>query len=478
MKDRPVGALAPHVLLLPLLAFAQFISAIDYNIVYVALPQLGRALGFSDQSLQWVVSAYAVAFGGLLLLGGRASDLLGRRRMLALGLALYGAGSLLSGLAAGPGVLVAGRAVQGIGGALLLPAVLSIINNAFEKGAARIRALTVWAAAGAVGMAAGALLGGVLTSTLGWESVFFVNVPLVVLALVVTRVAVPADARRDRPARLDLPGGVVVTLGMTAVVLGLVEGPTLGWTSARTLASLLGGLLLTAVFVAWEARSSHPLMPLHLLRNRPLVVAMASTFVFMGTFGTMYYVFTVYLQGVLGLTPLETGLAFVPWALLGIVGSRAADIVLRRRGVRFTLMGGMLVGSLGMVVLALGLSTGGSYGAALPGLVLLGLGQAMGFASMFLAAGSRVEPGEQGVASAMASTMQQIGSAIGLAVLLAVAAAVGGHATGGAQSVAGLRGATFAAAGLALVGMLVAGLLPGPSRDAAEATETPVAAAV
>ncbi|HEX4815969.1 MAG TPA: MFS transporter, partial [Nonomuraea sp.] len=282
--------------MLALLAFAQFISAIDYNIVYVALPEIGRQIGFSTQTLQWVVSAYAVAFGGFLLLGGRAADLLGRRRMFAVALALYGIASLAGGLATSPGLLIAARAVQGLGGALLLPATLSLINTTFAEGPARSRALAVWGGAGGVGLALGSLLGGVLTDALGWESVFFVNVPLAAVAVVGAFILFPAEPRGDRRRGFDLPGAFTATLGSTLLVFGLAQGPEAGWGSPVIVGAVLASVASLGLFVVIEARSAEPLMPLRLFTNRSLTAAMAVTFIFMGTFGTQYYILTVYLQ--------------------------------------------------------------------------------------------------------------------------------------------------------------------------------------
>ncbi|MGK5554283.1 MFS transporter, partial [Actinomadura kijaniata] len=341
MHRRGTGAM------LALLAFAQFVSAIDYNIVYVALPEIGDALGFDAHSLQWVVSAYAVAFGGFLLLGGRAADLLGHRRMFAAALALYGLSSLAGGLATGPGTLVAARAVQGLGGALLLPATLSLINTTFAEGPERNRALAVWGGAGAVGLALGSLLGGVLTSSLGWESVFFVNVPAALGATAAAFAVIPADAPRERGRGFDLTGAVTATVGVTALVFGLVQGPETGWGSTPTLVAVGGSALLIGAFLFTESRTAHPLMPLRLLRNRSLVTAMGVTFVFMGTFGAQYYFFTVYLQNVHHYSALATGLAFLPSALMGLVGTRASERLLAAVGVRATIVTGLLLGAAG-----------------------------------------------------------------------------------------------------------------------------------
>lgn len=434
--------------LLALLAFAQFISAIDYNIVYVALPGIGRDLGFSDQSLQWVVSAYAVAFGGLLLLGGRAADRLGQRRMFALALGLYGVSSLAGGFASAPGTLVAARAVQGLGGALLLPATLSLINTGFPEGPARTRALAVWGGAGGVGLALGSLLGGVLTSAFGWPSVFLANVPLALAGAAAAFALLPADGRPAGGRGFDLPGTATATLGATLLVYALVRAPESGWTSAPTLGSLAAAAALLALFLWIERRVDDPVMPPALFANRSLTTAMAVTFVFMGTFGAQYYTLTVYLQDLRGYGALATGLAFLPGSLIGLVGTKLSERLLGAAGLRATLLTGLLSGAAGMAGIALGMSGNGSYAALLPGIALLALGQGVAWTAMFVAASSGVAPERQGIASAMASTTQQIGGAVGLAALVAVIN-TGPH---GAPSLSGLRTAGWVAAAATLAG--------------------------
>ncbi|MEV6738286.1 MFS transporter [Streptomyces sp. NPDC051104] len=458
--------------LLALLAFAQFISAIDYNIVYVALPEIGREVGFDAHSLQWVVSGYAVAFGGFLLLGGRTADILGRRRMFATALTLYGLSSLAGALATDPGLLVAARGVQGLGGALLLPATLSLIATTFTEGAARNRALAIWGGAGAVGLALGSLLGGILTNYFGWEAVFYVNVPLTLGAAAAAFAIIPKDAQRERGRSFDLAGSLTATIGFTALVFAIVQGPEAGWTSARTIVSLAAGVLFIGLFLLIEARTAHPLMPLRLFRNRSLLAAMGITFVFMGTFGAQYYFFTVYLQNVRGFDALATGLAFLPSALVGMVGTKASEKLLGIAGTRSTIVTGLLLGAVGMTALALAMSPGGAYPALLPGVILLSLGQGIAWTAMFAAAGTGADAQHQGIASAMASTTQQIGSAVGLAILVAIANA-GVHTTTGPALVPGLRTAGFTAAALTLLGVGIALTLRRPATTSPAPTLDP-----
>lgn len=448
---------------LALLALAQFIIAVDYNIVFVALPDIGKALDFSPQTLQWVVSAYAVAFGGFLLFGGRAADRLGARRVFLVALVLFGVSSLVAGLATEPGVLIAARAVQGLGGSLLFPSTLTLIVTSFEEGPARNRALAVWGATGSGGLAAGALLGGVLTGELGWSWVFFVMVPLVVVALIGGLTLLAPDARRTGPRQgFDIPGALVVTVGATLVVFGLVSGPESGWTVPRTLGTLIAGVLLILSFFLIESRTSAPLAPIRMFRNRSLITSMMVAFLHMSALSGGYYLLTTYIQNVLHFNALQAGLAFLPLGLLAMLaGGKIAASMLNKRGLRATLSIGMLIYGIGMGAMALGMSTGGNYWAVLPGVAIYGFGGGLAFTSIFATAGSGVDPAEQGVASALASTAQQIGAAVGLAAILVVANAgldvrPGAPTPAVADVVDGLRTAGWVAAAAGILGALAA----------------------
>ena len=454
----PRTTAAPHRLLLPLLAFCQLIVAVDYNIVLVALPEMKDAVGFSASGLQWVVSAYALAFGGALLFAGRFTDLYGRRLGMLLGLGLYGAGSVLAAVATGPELVLVGRVAQGLGGALLTPSVLATIFAAFPEGPARFRAIAVWSGAGGVGLAAGSALGGLLTSTFGWEAVFLVNVPLVLIALAGALLAMPADPRTPSRGSLDVPGAVLATLGSVAIVFALAEGPVQGWLSPSVLAGAAVGIAAVGAFVAVERRTAEPLLPLGLLRGRHLPLTLAAMMLFLGSIGTTYYIFTIYLQDVLGESAFVTGLAFLPWGIAGIAGSRVAQAALGRLGIAGTLLSGMLVGAVATGGLALSLRPDGSLWTVILWTVLLALGQAMGFASLFAAAAVGVAPAHQGVTSALLSTFQQIGNAAGLAVLggLAVALATRDGAASTAATAWGLQVASGTGAALLLAGAVIA----------------------
>jgi EmrB/QacA subfamily drug resistance transporter len=451
---------------LALLAFAMLIVSLDQYIVVVALPEMRRGLGFSEQSLQSVISAYAVASAGFLLLGGRAADVVGRRRVLVAGLALYGVASLAGGLATVPAVLLAARAVQGLGGALVFPATLSLVNTTFPEGRERNRAVAVWGAAGAAGLVVGVLLGGVLTRVFGWEAVFFVNVPLAGAAAVLALRLLPADRPRERRRHLDLPGALTATFGLTLLVLALVEGPNLGWTSPAVLLGAVAGLGLLAAFAGVERRSGDPLLSPRLLGNRNLATAVGIAFLFWATFGSVLYFLTLYLQDVHGYDALETGGAFLLPTAVVVAGSALAGRLATRFGLRSTLVGALAIGALGAGALGLAMSADGSYAALVPGLVGLGIGDGTVFTLMFIAAGTGVRDDEQGVASAIASTSTSVGAAVGLAVLVLVANTGTSGLSGRALQTAKADGLGTAvlvvAAGIALTALIALNLRPAP----------------
>jgi EmrB/QacA subfamily drug resistance transporter len=456
-RDRRTSVLA-------LLAFAMLIVSLDQYIVVVALPEIGRAFGYSTQTLQAVISAYAVASAGFLLLGGRASDLIGRRRVLVSGLALYAGGSLTGGLAPSPEVLLVARAVQGLGGALVFPATLALVNTTFAEGGERNRALAIWGGAGAAGLVIGVLLGGVLTQALGWEAVFFVNVPLAGITALFAFALVPADRGRELGRRLDLPGALSASLGVTLLVFALVQGPNIGWRSPGILASAAGGLIALAAFAVIERRGRDPLVPPRLLANRNLATAVAIAFLFWATFGSVLYFLTLYFQDVRGYDALETGVGFLLPTAVVIAGSTLAGQVATRCGLRTTLVSALAVGALGAVALSLAMSPNGSYATLIPGLVLISIGDGVVFTTMFIVAGTGVDDGEQGVASGIASTSSSVGAAVGLALLVLVAASGTDGVTGEALRTARADGLSTAvlviAAGIAATALVALNLRP------------------
>lgn len=434
---------------LALLAFAMLIVSLDQYIVVVALPEMSRDLGFSGQTLQLVISAYAVASAGFLLLGGRFADLLGRRRVFVTGFVLYGAASLVGSLAVAPWMLLVGRAVQGLGGALVNPATLALVNVSFPEGRERNRALAVWGSAGAAGLVVGVLLGGVLTQSLGWEAVFFINVPMAGAVVLLAFRLVPADSARRRRRTFDVPGALSATLGVTLLVFALVQGPTFGWTSPVILVGAAAGVLLLGTFGLIERRSRDPLVPPRLLTNRNLVAAVAIALLFMATFGSVLYFLSLYFQDVHGYDALETGFGFLLPTLCVVAGSALAGRLVTRFGLKPTLVSALLLGALGASALGLAMSPSGSYPALIPGLIVLSLADGIVFTTMFIAAGTGVSDQDQGVASGIANTGGGVGAALGLAVLVLVANAGTGGLEGEALRVAtadGLRAAVLVVA--------------------------------
>ncbi|RFS87520.1 MFS transporter [Actinomadura spongiicola] len=442
---------------------AQLIYSLDLNIVFVALPEIGAELGFPGQTQQLVVSAYVVFAGGFLLFGGRAADLLGRRRVFVLALAIYAVSSLAGGLATSPEVIVIARAVQGIGGALLLPSTLSLINTLFAEGPQRNRALAVWGGAGASGLTLGALLGGVLTENFGWPAVFYVNVPLAGLVALAALAVIPRDTPRAQRRRFDLPGSLTVTGGATLLVFALVEGPELGWTSPLVTGAFLLAATLLAAFAAIEARSPDPLMPFRLFGNRSLTVALSVTFIYMATFGVLPYFLTVLMQSVHGFSALQTGLAFLVPSLAIATGTQLGERLTTRIGTRTTLLIGFAIGVVGTAALAYGFEADASYAQLIPGLVISGVGQGIVWTAMWIAAATGTPAHEQGVANGIAATALNIGNAIGLAVFTVIADIGIDGATGQELRTATADGefivVLLTAAGMA-IGLLITLFLP------------------
>ncbi|WP_044560462.1 MFS transporter [Azospirillum sp. B4] len=451
-----------------LIAFAHLIMAIDFTIVYVALPRIGIELGFSENGLQWVMHGYTVVFGGFLLLGGRASDLLGRRRLFIGALVLFAAASLLGGLATSPTLIVVARAIQGLGAALLFPSTVALVNVLFAEGPERVRALGIWALFGSCGLTLGSLIGGVLVSLFGWPSVFLVNVPLCLLTAAGALVAIPGDRPSHARRSFDLPGAVTVTAGATLLVYTIVHGGQAGWATASTAALALLAVFVLVAFVGIEARGRDPLMPLRFLKNRNLCVGMGLTALYMGTFFALPYFETLLFQDAFGYSPMQTGLAFLLPCILQAAGTQIGTRMTNRLGVKPTIIVGFTIGAAGTAAIAACLVPGAGYVDLVAGLLIGSLGQGIAWGPIWIAVGSDIADEEQGVASAMASTTFQVGGAIGLALLIAVSSFFADPgATGTEAMIQGIRYAITAAALAALLGAVFA-LLLRPQRSSAK----------
>ena len=461
-------------LALSVLCAAFFIDVLDFSIVNVALPDIQRELGFSQQGLQWVVSAYALTLGGFLLLGGRAADMLGRRRVFLAGLALFTLAALVGGFAPSPEVLIAARAFQGLGAAISSPAALSIITAIFPEGPERNRALGVLGAVGTGAVAAGVVLGGVLTDVAGWRWVLWINVPIGLAAIALTPALIPESRAgvasegglRGLARRLDLPGAVSVTAGLLVLVYALSGAEGAGFASPKTLGGLTLALVLLVAFVFVESRVQNPLVPLGIFRSRTLTGANLSAFVVVGAYGGVFLVLSLYMQQVLGYSALATGLAFLPMAFAGAAGSGVlGPRLVTRFGTGPGIVAGMIAMAAGFGLLSR-VPTGGVAfaGDLLLPTLLLAVGEGVAFAAFFVGAVEGVGDGEQGVASGLVNTSLQVGAALGIAILLTVAAARTEVLTeGGAGTVAalaaGFRYSFAAGAGIMTSGALVAFLI-------------------
>jgi EmrB/QacA subfamily drug resistance transporter len=442
-------------LVLVLICIAQFMVILDATIVNVALPSIQKDLGLSEENLQWIVNAYALVFGGFLLLGGRAGDLLGRKRLFLVGLVIFTVASLLNGLAVSSGMLIACRALQGLGAALISPAALSIISTTFAEGKERARALGVWAAIAIGGSAVGLILGGFLTETFSWPWIFFVNVPVGVAAFVLSLRYVPESRDAHAARGFDVAGAVTVTGGLMALVYAIVKAETDGWTSASTLGFFGLSAVLLASFVVIELRSKSPLVRLSIFRVRSLTTANIVMFLVASGMFAMFFFNTLYIQRVLGFGPLKAGLAFLPFTAGIMVSAGLASAFTPRIGVRPVATVGMLVSAAGLFLLAR-LPVDGSYATdVLPSIILTSLGMGAVFMPLTLVATTGLANEDQGLASGLFNTSQQIGGALGLAILSTLAASQA-ESFGGTQAESLVHGFQWAFAGSAL--FVLAGL--------------------
>jgi EmrB/QacA subfamily drug resistance transporter len=447
-------------LALALLSVVQFMVVLDIAIVNVALPSIKVDLGFSQEDLQWVISAYALVFGGFLLLGGRAADLLGRRRLFLAGLVVFTLASLLAGFAWSEASLIAARALQGLGAAVITPAALSILSTTFVEGRERNIALGVWGAVGGFGAAAGLLMGGILTDTVGWEWIFFVNVPVGLAALALT----PRLLRESRDARVksfDAAGAVLVTVGLSSLVYAITQAGQDGWLAGKTVALFAAALVLLVGFVAWELRHPEPLMRLGIFRLRTVSGANVASFILNITTLSTFLTLTLYMQQVLGYSAMKTGFAFLAIAGNAIVSSTLAAQLVTRIGVKPVLVTGLTALAAGILYLTQ-ISVGGSYVAdLLPAFLLIALGVGFSFVPISIAALAGVESAEAGLASGLINTSQQIGGALGIAALSTIATsqtddALAGGATQTSALVTGFHGAFVVTVIVAGLGIAVA----------------------
>jgi EmrB/QacA subfamily drug resistance transporter len=416
------GRAANRWLVLVIACMAQFMVVLDATVVNVALPSIQRGLHFSPASLQWVVNAYTLIFGGFLLLGGRAGDLLGRKRLFIMGTALFAGASLLNGLAQSSGMLIVGRGLQGLGGALLSPAALSIITTTFTDQGERTKALGVWSAIAAGGGAVGLVLGGALTQLASWPWIFFVNVPVGIATVMLTLRYVPESRADVKHRAFDLAGAVTVTAGLVVLVYAIVKAQAFGWGSARTIGLIAVALVLLAAFVAIEGRSVAPLIRLSIFRIKTLAVADGVLLlVASGMFG-MFFFASLYVQEILGYSPLHAGLAFLPVTGGIVVGAGMAQPLVKRAGVRNVALLGIVLATIGMLVLAQVPVHGTYAGDLLPGLLPLSIGMGLVFVPITLMATGGVDANDAGLASGLFNTAQQVGGSLGLAILSTLAA--------------------------------------------------------
>ena len=465
---------------LALLSAVQFMVVLDIAIVNVALPSIKLDLGFSQENLQWVISAYALVFGGFLLLGGRLADILGRRRIFIAGLILFSVASLLAGLAWSEGSLIAARALQGLGAAVISPAALSILTTTFAEGKERNIALGVWGAVGGFGAAAGVLLGGVLTDALSWEWIFFVNIPVGIAGLALTPLLL-GESKDAKVKRFDVPGAVLVTGGLMALVYGMTEANDFGWGSATTLAIFAGALALLGAFVVWELRHPEPLMRFGILGIRTVLGANVAGFILGTAMFAMFLMLTLYMQQVLGYSAMKTGVAYLAVAGTAILWSAVAAQLVTKVGVKPVMIAGMVFLTAGLVYFTQ-VSVGGSYlGDLLPGFLLIGVALGFSFVPISIAALAGVEPAEAGLASGLFNTSQQIGGALGIAALSAIATSrttdsVEGGASLPVGLVDGFQGAFWAALVVGALGIVVAITLIRRDELDAEPVREPVPA--
>jgi EmrB/QacA subfamily drug resistance transporter len=445
---------------LALLCAVQFMVVLDIAIVNVALPSIQADLGFSQENLQWVISAYALMFGGFLLLGGRLADILGRKRVFMVGLVVFSIGSLLCGLAWSEASLIAARALQGLGAAAITPSALSILSTTFREGRERNIALGAWGAVGGFGAAAGVLLGGILTDLLSWEWIFFVNVPVGIAALVLAPVLL-RESKDAHGQSHDVPGGVLITSALVLLVLGITQGYSWGWSSGKTIAVFVASAVLHLAFLGWERRQRDPLVPLSIFaRLQTLTAANVAGFIMGTALFSMFLILTLYMQQVLGYSPLKTGVGYLAVAGTAVIWANVAAVAVNRVGVKPALIFGMSMLTAGLLYFTQ-VSVDGSYWTDLfPGFLIIGVGIPFAFVPITIAALAGTKPHEAGLASGLINTSQQIGGAVGIAILSTIAVSTTDDAVASGTGVPvaltdGFVNAFWAGAAIAFVGVLV-----------------------
>jgi EmrB/QacA subfamily drug resistance transporter len=463
---------------LALIVTAQFMVILDVAIVNVALPSIKTDLHFSQENLQWVISAYAILFGGTLLLGGRLADLLGRRRLFIGGLALFAGSSLLCGLAWSEASLIAFRAVQGLGGALLAPAALSLLMTTFAEGRERNLALGVYGAASGSGAAAGVLLGGLLTSYLNWSWIFFINVPVGAAAIALTPFLLKESRAELAHRHFDVAGAVSITGGLMLLVYALTRATSDGWGTPSTIGLIAASVVLVLAFVAIELRSKAPLLPMRLFRLRTLTAANVTMVVVGSVTFSEFFLLTLYLQDVLHYSAIQSGVAFAAFALTVVVVSNIAQVVVGRAGVRATLTAGLILSALSIAWLTRVPVDGHYFWDLFPAFVVGGAGLGLSFVPITIAGLMGVQRSDAGVASGLINTSRQVGGAIGIAAVSAIAASsssryVDAHpglsATTGAALDHGLQTALYVLVGLLVLGAIVSAALIRPEAGHVEA---------
>jgi EmrB/QacA subfamily drug resistance transporter len=454
---RPSSATA----LLIVVCLAQFMVILDVAIVNVALPSIRTGLHFSTTGLQWVVNAYTLTFAGFLMLGGRSADLLGRRRVFLTGTALFAVSSLACALADSRGLLIGARALQGLSGAVLSPATLSIITSTLPEGPERNRGLAAWGAVGGLGASSGALLGGVLTQAFGWPAIFAVNVPLGAIVVALGVRVIPSIARAEGTRHFDVTGAVLVTASLVSLTFGIVRTDTLGWGNSGVIVPLISGVALLAAFLFVEARvAEQPLVPLSIFRIGHLRAANSVVLLLYAAQFPSWFFLTLYLQQVLHYNAIEAGLGFLPMTLSIFAASTLAPRIVARFGPRSVITTGMLTSAAGMLLLS-GVTPGGTYVQSVAlGAVLSALGMGLTLVPATIVAMQGVAGAQSGVASGLLNTSRLVGGALGLAVLSTIAAGQAGDAGGGAVAATNGFGLAFHVAALiALSGAAIAGFL-------------------